>query len=82
MRARLERHVERAAARGVSGLFEGDHLGVADAVVGVPALPHDFAVTDDDGADDGMVARLPAPRLRELERPLVMAHARSWTRSR
>ncbi len=80
--ARLERHVEDGAARGVSGLLERDDLGVPDSRVLVPALPHDLAVAHDDSADERMVAGLAAPALGELERPLEMAHARPWTRPR
>ena len=80
--ARLERHVEGRAARGVSGLLERDRLGVADSVVLVPALPHDLAVAHDDGADEGMVAGLAPPALGQLERPLEVAHPRAWTSPR
>jgi hypothetical protein len=55
---------------------------MADSVVLVPALPHDLAVADDDGADEGMVSGLAAAALGELERPLEVGHARSWTRPR
>ena len=53
---------------------------MADSLVLVPALPHDLAVAHDDGADEGMVAGLAPPALGELERPLVVAHARAWAR--
>ena len=83
VRARLERHVEGGTTRGVSGLLEGDRLGVADSVVLVPPLADDFAVARDDRADDGMmIAGLSPPALGKLERALVMAHARSCTRPR
>ena len=82
MRARLERHVEGRAARRVAGLLERDRLGVADAVVLVPALPHDLAVSHDDRADERMVAGLAASALGQLERALEVGHARSWTRPR
>ena len=72
VRARLERHVERRTARRVARLLERDRLGVADAVVLVPALADDLAVAHDDRADDRMmIAGLPAPALGELERALV-----------
>src|SRR5215470_10005353 len=78
--ARLERHVEGRATRSVAGLLERDHLGMADSVVLVPALPYDVAVLHDDGADERVVAGLAATALGELERPLEVPHARSWTR--
>ena len=82
MRARLERHVERRAARSVARLLERDRLGVADSVVLVPALPHDLAVSHDDRADERMVARLSASALGQLERVLEVGHSSTWTRPR
>src|SRR6185437_15361179 len=48
----------------------------------VPALPHDLAVADDDGADEGVVAGLAVAALGELERPLVVAHSLSCRSAR
>src|SRR5262249_2121977 len=78
----LERDVESRAARGVSGLLERNHLGMADSLVLVPALPHDVAIAYDDSADERVVAGLTASAPGELERPLEVPHARSWTRPR
>ena len=82
MRARFERHVEGRAARRVARLLERDRLGVPDSVVGVPALPHDLALSHDDRADERIVASLAASLLGQLERAVEVGHSRSWTRPR
>ena len=82
MGARLEGHVKRCAARRVVGLLECDHLGVADALVLVPALSHDLSVAHDDGADEGMVAGLAPPALGELDRALEQTQPTAWTSPR
>ena len=46
VRARLERHVERRAARPLARRLERDDLGVRPARALVPALPHDLAVRE------------------------------------
>ena len=81
VRAGLHRHEERRAARTFAGRLECDHLGVRFALPFVPAFADDLAVTNDDGADDGIRVRRPAPALRELERTLE-AHASSCTSRR
>ena len=70
VRARLERDVERRAARALAGRLERDDLGVRAAVPLVPALADDLAVADDDGADDGFGYASSAAALGQLERPL------------
>ena len=57
-------------ARALAGRLECGHLRVRPARPLVPSLPHDLAVTDDDGADERVRMRRPAAALRELERPL------------
>ena len=82
MGAWLERYVERRATRGVARLPERDRLRVADSLVLVPALPHDLAVANDDGADERVVAGLAVAALGELERPFVRGHGMSCKRRR
>ena len=82
MRARLERHVEGRAARCVARLLERDRLGVPDSVVGVPALPHDLAVSHDDRADKRIVAGLAASLLGQFERAEEVTHVTDCTRLR
>ena len=52
MGARLERDVERRAARLLARLLERRGLGVAHELVLVPALADDLAVAHDDRADE------------------------------
>ena len=70
VRARLERHVERRAPRALAGGPKRVHLGVRLAAALVPALADDLAVAHDDGADERIRIRRPAPALGELERAL------------
>ena len=82
VRARLERDVEDRAARRLACLLERDHLGVADAAVLVPALPHDLVLAHDDGSDEGMVACLAPTALGELERAHEVGHPSLWASPR
>ena len=82
VRARLERHVHRCAARPLAGLLERDDLGVRSACALVPALTDDLAVPFDDGADDGVRMRGAAAPLGEVEGALEQAHDASETSSR
>jgi len=62
--AGLERQIERRAAREVAGLFECMDLGVGFADPSMEALSDDHTVTrHDDGADERIRARAPAPAL-------------------
>ena len=67
MRARLERHVERGAARGLAGALERLGLGMRPAAGLRPAAAEDDAVLDDHRADRriGPGAAEPAPAERE-----------------
>jgi hypothetical protein len=76
MRAGLHRHEEGRAACTFARLLECDHLGCGSPLPFVPAFADDLAVPNDDGADDRIRVRRPAPALRELERTLE-AHASS-----
>ena len=80
MVARLERHVERRAARALAGLGERDRLGVLDVRILVPALADDLTVAHDDRADERMVLDLAAAAFRQLERLREVRHARARTR--
>ncbi len=82
VRARLERHVERRAARAIARLCECPRLGVLDGRELVPALADDLIAVDDDGADERMVLDLAAAALRELQGPLEMTHASACTKRR
>ena len=62
VRARLERDVERRAARASPGLLQRRHLGVRTSGPRVETLAHDAAAADDDAADDGVGVRLAEPR--------------------
>ena len=70
VRARLERHVHRGAARLLAGSVERDDLGVRPALALVPALADDLVSGDHDGAHDRVRMCRPAPALGELERAL------------
>ena len=80
--ARLERHVQRRAARTLSRLRERDRLCVIDAFVLVPALADDLVAVDEHRADERVILDLAATALRELERALEAVHASAWTRRR
>ena len=82
MRARLERHIQRCAARAIAGLRERPGLGVVDGLVFVPTLADDVAVLDDDCSDERMIFDLAAAAFCELERPLDVVHASAWTNRR
>ena len=75
MRARLQRHIERGAARGLAGARQRLRLGVGPAAGLRPAAADNDAVLDHDRADGGIGpgAALPAPaeRQRELHEALV-----------
>ena len=65
MAARLERHVQRGAARALAGLVEREHFGVRFAGPRVPPLADDDAVGDTTTAPTigfGVVAPAPGPR--------------------
>jgi hypothetical protein len=66
--ARLERDVERGAARVGAAGGQRLALGVQLAVGGVEALADDLAVLDHHGADQRVRRRAPAPALRQLDR--------------
>ena len=70
VRARLEGHVHRGAARLLARGFERDDLRVRPALALVPALADDLVSGDHDGADDRVRMGRPAPALGELERSL------------
>src|SRR5258707_7903922 len=75
MRARLQRHIERGAARGFAGLLQRLGLGMGTAAGLGPAAADDDAIFHHDRADGGIGpgAPLPAPpeRQRELHEALV-----------
>ena len=75
MRAWLQRHIKRGAARGLAGALERLRLGMGTAARLRPAAPDDDAVLDHDRADGGIGpgAALPAPpeRQRKLHEALV-----------
>jgi hypothetical protein len=77
MRARLQRHIERGAARGLAGALQRLGLGMRPAAGLGPAAADDDAVLDHDRADGGIGpgAALPAPaeRQRQLHEALVGA---------
>src|ERR1700694_5695565 len=67
MRARLQRHIERGAARGLTGPRERLRLGMGPATRVGPAAADNDAVLDHDRADGriGPGAALPAPAERQ-----------------
>ena len=68
--ARLERAVERGAARALARFVERVHFGVRLAGALVRALAdHDAIVGHDAGADHRIGRRAPEPAARVLERP-------------
>ena len=75
MRARLQRHVERGAARGFARALKRLRLGMRTAAGLGPAAADDDAISDHDRADGriGPGAALPAPseRQRQLHEALV-----------
>jgi len=70
MRARLERGVQRRAARGVTRPRERVHLGVRLARSVVIALADDLAAADDDRAHHRVGARPARGARREAQRAL------------
>ena len=71
MRARLERDVQRRAARPLARLLERRNLGVRRAVSGVPPFADDLAPAHQHRPDQRMRAfDLPASPLGERKRPL------------
>ena len=52
--ARLERHVDGCATRGLSCIAQREHLGMRLAGARVEALAHDASVGDDDAANQGI----------------------------
>src|SRR5882757_11559735 len=75
MRTGLQRHIQRGAARGLAGAFQGFGLGMRPSARLGPAAADDDAILDHDGADGriGPGAALPAPaeRQRQLHEALV-----------
>src|SRR4029077_3761585 len=70
MRARLERHIERGAARAGAGCPQGLDLGVGPAGAGVESFADDVTAGRDDHRADQRVRRgQPAAALGQLERP-------------
>ena len=71
MRARLQRHIERGAARGLAGARQRLGLGMGPAAGLGPAAADDDAVLDHDRADGGIGpgAALPAPAERQRQLP-------------
>ncbi len=69
MRTRLQRHVERGAARGLAGVIERHGLGMGTAACLRPAAADNDAVPDHDGADGGIGPgpALPAPPERQRQ---------------
>jgi hypothetical protein len=67
MRAGLHRHVERRAARCVSGRVERDHFRMPSACRLAHPFPQRLAARRDDHRPDGRV-RIPAPRRRRDQR--------------
>ena len=68
VRARLERHVERRAARAIAGRAQRVDFGVRVAVARVKSFADDLAVGNDDGADHRVRRRLSPAVLGERER--------------
>ena len=81
MRARLEGHVERRAARAVACGAQRVHLRVRPAVPLVPALADDLAVPHDDRADERIRIGPAASSLGELDGARDR-HASACTRRR
>ena len=69
MRTRLQRHIERGAARGLAGALERLRLGMRPAPGLGPATADNDAVLDHDRADGGIGpgAALPAPPERQCQ---------------
>ena len=86
MRARLQRHIERGAARGLAGARQRLRLGMRPAAGLGPAAADNDAVLDHDRADGGIGpgAALPAPaeRQRQLHEALVGGLRRPWISAR
>jgi hypothetical protein len=68
--AGLERHVECRTAGLLAGGPKRDDLRMRAPLALVAALADNLPVLDDDGADNGIRTRRPAPALGELERAL------------
>ena len=82
--ARLERHVERRAVRTLARGLERERLGVRQPGPLVPALPHHFAVRDDDRADEqglGLVVPRPSSASSIARSRCRASLTRSWTRA-
>src|ERR1700739_2946093 len=75
MRARLERHVERGAARGLASLLQGDRVAVRTPAGLGPAAADDDAVLDHHGANSrvrpGASEAAPSQSQRELHESAV-----------
>ena len=68
MRAGLERHVERRAARRLAGPADGDSLGVRSSAWRCRAAPDDRAVFHQDRADGGVGGRKAERARAQIER--------------
>ena len=75
MRARLQRHVEGSASRGLAGAPQGFGFGVRTAACLRPSPPDDDPIVDDDRANrrvgPGAALAAPAERERELHEAQV-----------
>ncbi len=70
MRARLQRHIERGAPRGLAGALQRFGLGMGTAACLRPAAADDDSVLDHDRADGGIGPGTPQPAPAERQRKL------------
>ena len=68
MPAGFERDVERGSFRALAGLIEREDLRVGPAEAAMVPPADDVAISDDDGADEGIRRGVALRDLREIER--------------